>query len=192
MILSDSALRARIASGDISIETEADYDVLTQIGPASIDFRLGHYFKVYKRSKIANIDPRDPSTLDGMIESFHIPTGDYFMLHPGQFVLGVTMEKICVPYDLVCRCEGRSSLGRLGIVIHSTAWFIDPWFEGTITLEITNINEVPIKLYPGMRFGQFAFQTIEGTVEIPYDKRPWSKYMHQEQPEESRITEDLH
>jgi len=82
MILSDSALRARIASGDISIETEADYDVLTQIGPASIDFRLGHYFKVYKRSKIANIDPRDPSTLDGMIESFHIPTGDYFMLHP--------------------------------------------------------------------------------------------------------------
>jgi len=94
------------------------------------------------------------------------------MLHPGQFVLGVTMEKIRVPYDLVCRCEGRSSLGRLGIVIHSTAGFIDPGFEGTITLEITNINEVPIKLYPGMRFGQFAFQIVDGVVEVPYDKRP--------------------
>jgi len=192
MILSDSALRAKISSGDIQIQTEGDFDILAQIGPASIDFRLWHYFKVYKRSKIANIDPRDPKTLDGMIESFEIPTWDFFMLHPGQFVLGVTMEKIRVPYDLVCRCEGRSSLGRLGIVIHSTAGFIDPGFEGTITLEITNINEVPIKLYPGMRFGQFAFQIVDGVVEVPYDKRPWSKYMHQEQPEESRITEDLY
>jgi len=192
MILSDSALRARISSGDIGIQTESDYDVLSQIGPASIDFRLWHHFKVYKRSKIANIDPRDPTTLDGMTEFFEIPMDDYFMLHPGQFVLGVTMEKIRVPYDLVCRCEGRSSLGRLGIVIHSTAGFIDPGFEGTITLEITNINEVPIKLYPGMRFGQLAFQTIEGVVQVPYDKRQWSKYMHQDKPQESKIMEDIH
>lgn len=190
MILSDSALRERITSGSIGLETESEYNLLEQIGPASIDFRLGHHFKVYKRNKIATIDPQDPATLDGMTELFHIPTGDFFMLHPGQFVLGVTMEKIHVPYDLVARCEGRSSLGRLGIVIHSTAGFIDPWFEGTITLEITNVNEVPIKLYPGMRFGQFAFQTIEGTVEKPYDKREGSKYMHQNHPEESRIMED--
>jgi dCTP deaminase len=192
MILSDSQLRKRIESGDLKIQTEWEYDVMEQIGPASIDFRLGHFFKIYKKSKIASIDPRDPSTLDGMTELSQIAIGDYFMLHPGQFVLGVTMEKIRVPYDLVCRCEGRSSLGRLGIVIHSTAGFIDPGFEWTITLEITNINEVPIKLYPGMRFGQFAFQTIEGTVDVPYDQRKWSKYMHQTHPEESKIMEDLH
>ena len=190
MILSDSALHERIISGSIGLETESEYNLLEQIGPASIDFRLGHHFKVYKRNKIATIDPQDTTTLEGMTELFHIPTGDFFMLHPGQFVLGVTMETIRVPYDLVARCEGRSSLGRLGIVIHSTAGFIDPWFEGTITLEITNVNEVPIKLYPGMRFGQFAFQTIEGIVEQPYDKRKSSKYMHQNHPEESRIMED--
>ena len=191
MILSDSALRERIQSWDMHIETDGEYDILKQIWPASIDFRLGCHFKIYKKSKIASIDPRDPSTLDGMTESFQIPKWDFFMLHPGQFVLGVTMEKIRVPYDLVCRCEWRSSLGRLGIVIHSTAGFIDPGFEGTITLEITNINEVPIKLYPGMRFGQFAFQTVDWTVEVPYDQRKWSKYMHQEHPEESKIMEDL-
>lgn len=190
MILSDSALRERIASGNIGIDTESGYDVLAQIGPASIDFRLGHHFKVYKRTQIATIDPRDPTTLDGMTELLHIAQGDFFMLHPGQFVLGVTMEKLRVPYDLVCRCEGRSSLGRLGIVIHSTAGFIDPGFEWTITLEITNINEVPIKLYPWMRFGQFAFQTLDGKVEVPYDQRKWSKYMNQTHPEESRIGED--
>ena len=126
MILSDSALHERIISGSIGLETESEYNLLEQIGPASIDFRLGHHFKVYKRNKIATIDPQDTTTLEGMTELFHIPTGDFFMLHPGQFVLGVTMETIRVPYDLVARCEGRSSLGRLGIVIHSTAGFIDP------------------------------------------------------------------
>lgn len=121
-----------------------------------------------------------------------IPFGSQFVIHPGQFVLGVTLEKLSVPYDLVARCEGRSSLGRLGIILHSTAGYIDPGFAGTITLEMTNINEVPVILYPGMRIGQFAFETIHGTVENTYDKRKGSKYMNQKLPEESRVGLDLY
>lgn len=191
MILSDSQIKKRITEGNIVITTEDDVDVLKWIWPSSVDFRLGNIFKVYTKSKIASIDPHDIHSIDGMIETHVVAPWDFFMLHPGQFVLGVTMENIRVPYDLVARCEWRSSLGRLGIIIHSTAGFIDPWFQGTITLEITNINEVPIKLYPGMRFGQFAFETVLGTVDVPYDQRKWSKYMNQKDPEISRIFEDL-
>lgn len=192
MILSDSQIKKRIVEDNIVIKTEPGFDILQQIGPSSVDFRLGNVFKVYKKSKIAHIDPRDMDSIAGMIETHIVPEWDFFMLHPGQFVLGVTMEHIRVPYDLVARCEWRSSLWRLGIIIHSTAGFIDPWFEWTITLEITNINEVPIKLYPGMRFGQFAFETILWTVDVPYDQRKSSKYMNQKDPEISKIFEDLY
>lgn len=126
MILSDKEIIARIQNGQIGISTDDHYDIIQQVGPASVDFRLGNMFKTYKRSKIAAIDPRDPNSIHELIESHHVADGDFFMLHPGQFVLGVTMEKIRVPYDLVARCEGRSSLGRLGVIIHSTAGFIDP------------------------------------------------------------------
>lgn len=190
MILSDGAIIERIKSGSIGYETDQQYDIFSQIGPASIDLRLGNTFKIYKKTKISTIDPRDSASIAGMVDTVHIEDGDFFMLHPGQFVLGVTLEKIRVPYDLVARCEGRSSLGRLGIIIHSTAGFVDPGFEGTITLEITNINEVPVKLYPGMRFGQFAFETVQGTVNVPYDQRKGSKYIHQKTPEESRVFQD--
>ncbi|MDD5376716.1 MAG: dCTP deaminase [Candidatus Gracilibacteria bacterium] len=191
MILSDSAIRIRLESGSIGLQTRPDYDIFKQIGPASVDFRLGNYFKIYKRDRVQIIVPGEPIPSEA-IEIIEIPDGGQFVLHPGQFVLGVTIEKIKVPYDLVARCEGRSSLGRLGIIIHSTAGFIDPGFEGTITLEITNINEVPIALKPGMRIGQFAFETIHGTVENTYDKRVGSKYMNQILPEESRIIRDLY
>ncbi len=189
MILSDSAIRARLESGSLGMETEAQYDILSQIWPASLDFRLGKVFRFYKRSNLTLIDPKlwvNPEH----IQTVELDENTPFILHPRQFILGSTIEKIKLPADLLARCEGRSSLGRLGIIIHSTAGFIDPWFEGTITLEITNINEVPIALYPGMRIGQFAFQTMLWEVEIPYDKRQGSKYMGQEKPEMSRINED--
>lgn len=189
MILSDSEILKRITSWEILYTSEHPQEISKNIGPASIDFRLGNHFKVYKRDKISLIDPRQPHD-DEIIETITVPEGEAFILHPRQFVLGVTMETIGVPYDLVARCEGRSSLGRLGIIIHSTAGFIDPGFKGTITLEITNINEIPIKLYPGMRFGQFAFETIAGKVETPYDQRKSSKYMNQSLPEHSRIALD--
>ena len=191
MILSDSLIRERLRSGDIGFESREDFDVFEQIGPASLDFRLGNFFKIYKRDRLQIIHPNEPINAES-VETIEVSNEGEFILHPGQFVLGVTVEKIRVPYDLVARCEGRSSLGRLGIIIHSTAGFVDPGFEGTITLEITNINEVPIALKPGMRIGQFAFETILGTVENTYDKRRGSKYMHQVLPEESRIVKDLY
>jgi dCTP deaminase len=191
MILSDTAIRAELASWRLQITTRDNIDIDQQIWPASLDFRLGHYFKIYKLHKTLCIDPKQPVS-EHEIEVIEIAEGDFFLLHPRDFVLGVTMEKIKIPYNLVARCEWRSSLGRLGLIIHSTAGFIDPGFEGTITLEITNINTVPIKLYPGMRIGQFAFERIEWTVENTYDKRVGSKYMHQVLPEQSRITQDLY
>lgn len=190
MILADSEIKKRIQSWDLQVTSNGDFDVFEQIGPASLDFRLGNVFKYYKRDNLTLIDPRTG------VEAEHIKTvvceeGRPFILHPRQFILWVTMEKIKVPYDLVARCEGRSSIGRLWIVIHSTAWYIDPGFEGTITLEITNINEVPVALYPWMRIGQFAFETLLGECEVTYDKRKGSKYMGQILPEESRVTQDL-
>lgn len=191
MILSDSEMKKRILNWEIEISTSEEYDILQQIWPASLDFRLGNVFKYYKRDNLTLIDPRV------WVEKEHIETvvldqNTPFILHPRQFVLGVTLEKIKIPNNLVARCEGRSSIGRLWIVIHSTAWYIDPGFEGTITLEITNINEVPVALYPGMRIGQFAFQTIEGNVDIPYNLRKGSKYNGQILPEESRVSKDLY
>lgn len=191
MILSDSEIKRYLNSWELKIESLWGYDVFTQIGPASLDFRLWNTFKYYKRDSLTLIDPNvwvDPNHMETIILDEETP----FILHPRQFVLWVTMEKIRVPYDLVARCEWRSSIWRLWVVIHSTAWFIDPGFEWTITLEITNINEVPVALWPWMRIGQFAFESISGKVDITYDKRKWSKYMGQVLPEESRINKDLY
>lgn len=189
MILSDSEIIRRIELGDLKVESLGWYDIMNQIWPASLDMRLGNVFRFYKRDGLTLIDPKVPVGAEH-IETITIDDGRPFILHPRQFVLGVSVEKMRVPYDLVARCEGRSSLWRLGIIIHSTAGFVDPGFEWTITLEITNINEVPVALYPGMRIGQFAFETILWEVKIPYDVRQWSKYMNQALPETSRIFDD--
>jgi dCTP deaminase len=191
MILSDSEIRKRLKNWEIKMTTFGDFNDDDQIWPASLDFRLWNTFKVYRNSRQTVIDSKvwvDPDH----VETLTIENWEQFVIHPGDFVLWVTLEKIKVPYDLVARCEGRSSIGRLGIIIHSTAWFVDPGFEGTITLEMTNINEVAVVLYAGMRIGQYAFQTVLWEVETTYDKRIWSKYMHQVTPEESRIENDLH
>ena len=191
MILSDSEIKKRIESWDIQMTTFGDFDVMQQIGPASLDFRLWNTFKIYRKSRQTVIDSK-VWVLPDHVETLTIENWEQFIIHPGDFVLWVTLEKIKVPYDLVARCEGRSSIWRLWIIIHSTAWFVDPGFEGTITLEMTNINEVAVVLYAGMRIGQYAFQTVLWEVETTYDKRIWSKYMHQVTPEESRIENDLH
>ena len=191
MILSDSEIKKRIESWEIEMTTFGDYDVMQQIWPASLDFRLWNTFKIYRKSRQTVIDSK-VWVLPDHVETLTIENWEQFIIHPGDFVLWVTLEKIKVPYDLVARCEGRSSIGRLGIIIHSTAGFVDPGFEGTITLEMTNINEVAVVLYAWMRIWQYAFQTVLWEVETTYDKRVWSKYMHQVTPEESRIENDLH
>lgn len=191
MILSDSEIKKRLENGDLKVESLIEKNIFEQIWPASLDFRLGNTFKIYKKSRQTVIDSK--LWVDSKyVETVTLKEGEKFILHPGDFVLWVTAEKIKIPYDLVARCEGRSSIWRLGVIIHSTAWFIDPGFEGTITLEMTNINELPVALYVGMRIWQFAFEKIDGIVENPYDKRIWSKYMGQILPEESRIWKDLY
>lgn len=191
MILSDSEIKKRLENGDLKVESLIEKNIFEQIWPASLDFRLGNTFKIYKKSRQTVIDSK--LWVDSKyVETVTLKEGEKFILHPGDFVLWVTAEKIKIPYDLVARCEGRSSIWRLGVIIHSTAWFIDPGFEGTITLEMTNINELPVTLYVGMRIWQFAFEKIDWVVENPYDKRIWSKYMGQILPEESRIWKDLY
>ncbi len=190
MILSDRDIRDRIYNGDIVV-TSPDNDHLANIGPSSLDLRLGRFFKVYNHASHAILDPRKPETFKDVARMIEIEGPETpFVVQPGEFVLGVTVEKIKLADNLVARVEGRSSLGRLGIIIHSTAGFVDPGFEGTITLEITNINRMPVALYPGMRVCQLAFETMSSPAEIPYQKKKSSKYQGQVFPEESRIASD--
>lgn len=187
MILSDKDIRAVIASGRVKV---SGFDGPRHIHAASMDLHLSNIFKVYEHSKFAVLDPRKMETLHANMRTIVIEGDDPFLVQPGEFILGVTKEKITVPDDLVVRVEGRSSLGRLGILVHSTAGFVDPGFSGTITLEISNVNRLPVALYPGMRICQLAFLTMSSPAETPYDKKPGSKYMGQELPEESRIGSD--
>jgi dCTP deaminase len=188
MILSDRDIKDLIAKGEIAVVSEDGKDPSVNAHCASLDFRLGKHFKIYDHAKYAVLDPSKPETLDGVTKLITIEEpGTPFIVQPGEFVLGVTMEKIKIPDYLVARCEGRSSIGRLGIIIHSTAGFVDPGFEGTITLEITNINRMPVALYPGMRIGQFAFERMTSPADIPYYKKASSKYQNQSLVEESRI-----
>lgn len=189
MILSDRDIRRAVESGRVIIESSTQSPL--HIHASSMDLRLGNSFKLYEHSKFAILDPKSPETFAGRTRLIDIPNGESFIVQPGEFVLGVTMEKITVPDDLVVRVEGRSSLGRLGIIIHSTAGFVDPGFSGTITLEISNLNRMPVALYPGMRVCQLAFEQMSSPAEMPYNKKPGSKYNEQVLPEESRLMLDI-
>lgn len=189
MILSDRDIRAAIASGHVKIESDQP-EMFQHIHASSMDLRLGNVFKLYEHSKFAVLDPKRPETFQGNMRTITVQDGDPFLVQPGEFVLGVTQERITVPDDLVVRVEGRSSLGRLGIIVHSTAGFVDPGFSGTITLEISNLNRLPVALYPGMRICQLAFEQMTSPAEVPYHRKPGSKYQGQVLPEESRLMND--
>lgn len=188
MILSDRELRARLESGSIVIETLEDPEV--QIQPASIDLRLSSTFVVYRLPHVPCIDPRDPGTVNQYTEAVEIAPDASFVLQPGEFALGSTIEKVKVPTDLVARVEGRSSIGRMAIVVHATAGFIDPGFEGRITLELSNLGRCAVKLYPGMRISQIVFHQMTSPAERPYGPGRNSKYQGQEGPVPSRIAID--
>ena len=190
MILSDRDIRKAIQSGRVKIECDQPQLFEPHIHASSMDLRLGNTFKLYEHSKFAVLDPKEPESLVGNMRTITIPDNEPFIVQPGEFVLGVTAEKITVPDDLVVRVEGRSSLGRLGIIVHSTAGFVDPGFSGTITLEISNLNRLPVALYPGMRICQLAFEVMTSPAEMPYNAKPNSKYQGQILPEESRLAKD--
>jgi dCTP deaminase len=159
MILSDRDIITKIENGDIQIESPHKGWKL-QIGASSMDMRLGKYFKIYEHGKHPVLDPSKMNGEEGLTRLIEVPEGEAFIVQPGEFALGVTLEKVSLPDDIVARVEGRSSLGRLGIIIHSTAGFVDAGFSGTITLEITNINRMPVALHPGMRVCQLAFEPM--------------------------------
>ena len=182
-------LLLRERDGSIVIEPLDDPDL--QIQPASVDLRLGNEFVVYKLPHVPSIDTRDPESARDYTETVTIEDGDCFALHPGEFVLGTTMERVRIPDDLLAQVEGRSSIGRLAVVIHATAGIIDPGFEGQITLELSNLGRVAVKLYPGMRISQLIFQEMTSPAERPYGPERGSKYFGQKGPVASRIAHDF-
>lgn len=187
-ILSDKDIKKYLKEGKISIEPLKDE---RQIQPSSVDMRLGDEFKVFKVIRKPYIDPNDEDDIASYMESTTVKDGEAFIIHPNEFALATTAEYVKVPDDLVARVEGRSSMGRLGVTMHVTAGFIDPGFEGKITLEISNIGAMPVALYPGQRVCQIVFETMTSPSELPYghpDRN--SKYMGQTRPESSRVKLD--
>ena len=181
MLLSDRDLRAEIESGRVGVDP---YDP-GMIQPSSIDLRLDRYFRVFQNHRYGFIDPSEAQEdLTELIE----PTGhEPFILHPGEFVLGSTYETVSLPDDLAGRLEGKSSLGRLGLLTHSTAGFIDPGFTGHVTLELSNVATLPIKLWPGMKIGQLCLIRMTGPAEYPYGSaKAGSRYQGQRGPTPSR------
>lgn len=189
MILSDHDIKAAIEAGTVRVDSPHP-ELQPHIHASSMDLRLGNTFKLYEHSKFAVLDPKQPESFAGNMRTITIPEDESFIVQPGEFILGVTQETISLPDDLVARVEGRSSLGRLGIIVHSTAGFVDPGFSGTITLEISNLNRMPIALYPSMRICQLAFEKMSSPADTPYHRKATSKYQGQVLPEESRLAKD--
>jgi dCTP deaminase len=161
-VLSDGTIRRLIEDGRITIEP---YDE-SLIQPASIDLRLGDSFRVFHNHRAPAIDLREPPS--GLTEEVVISAEDPFIIHPGEFCLGRTLEWIELPDDIVARIEGKSSIGRLGLIVHATAGFCDPGWKGTLTLELNNLTRVPIKLYPGLLIAQLSFMALDQPAERPY------------------------
>ena len=187
-ILSDKTIKEYLEEGKIVIDPLKDEQ---QIQPSSVDMRLGDEFKVFKVIRKPYIDPKDEEDIAEYMESSTVPEGEAFIIHTNEFALATTQEYVKVPDDLVARVEGRSSMGRLGVTMHVTAGYVDPGFEGRITLEISNIGAMPVALYPGQRVCQLVFETMTTPAELPYGhpKRN-SKYMKQLKPESSRVKLD--
>ncbi|CAN5542019.1 MAG: dCTP deaminase [Nocardioidaceae bacterium] len=187
MQLSDRDIRAELDAGRIKLDPFDE----AMMQPSSIDIRLDRFFRVFENHRYPHIDPaQEQSELTREVE----PVGDEpFILHPGEFVLGSTYELIALPDDIAARLEGKSSLGRLGLLTHSTAGFIDPGFSGHVTLELSNVATLPIKLYPGMKIGQFCFFRLSSPSEHPYGSSVYgSRYQDQRGPTPSRSHANFH
>ena len=186
MILSDRDLRVLLDSRRLIVEPLGP----NAIQPSSVDLRVGSQFRVFANTRYPFIDVRQP--MEGLTELVEASPNEPFILHPGEFVLGTTLERVDIPDDLVGRLEGKSSLGRLGLLIHSTAGFVDPGFRGHLTLELSNVANLPITIYPAMKIGQISFFKMSSPAENPYGAgRLKSKYLDQEGPTPSRYWENF-
>lgn len=186
MILSDRSIRDELAAGRIVLDPSDD----SFVQPASVDVRLDKFFRVFLNHTMPVIDVK--KNLEELTRLVEIDDDRPFVLHPGEFVLGSTFERVALPDDLVARIEGKSSLGRLGLLIHSTAGFIDAGWDGHITLELSNVANLPITLYPGMKIGQISFLRMTTKADVPYGAEALgSKYQGQRGPTPSRYWENF-
>ncbi len=186
MILSDHTIREELEAGRIVIEPIGD----DCIQPSSVDLHLDRFFRVFRNHTMGYIDVKQ--NLEELTQLLEAADDDPFILHPGEFVLGSTLERVAVPSDLVARLEGKSSLGRLGLLIHSTAGFVDAGWDGQLTLELSNVANLPITLYPGMKIGQISFIRMTTPADNPYGtKELGSKYQGQRGPRPSRYWENF-
>src|SRR5438552_4844257 len=186
MVLSDRTIKAEIEAGRIVLDPFDE----AMVQPSSVDVRVDRRFRVFNNARYPFIDVRQP--MEGLTEAVEITDEDPFILHPGEFVLGSTLERVRLPDDVVARLEGKSSLGRLGLLIHSTAGYVDPGWDGYLTLELSNVANLPITIYPGMKIGQISFFRLTSPAERPYaSKGRGSKYQGQRGPTASRFFEEF-
>jgi dCTP deaminase len=171
-VLSDGTIRRLVDEGRVGIDP---WDP-AMLQPASLDLKLGASFRVFHNHRLPAIDLAQPP--QGVTEHVRLAEGESFVIHPGEFVLGTTVERVQMPDDLVARIEGKSSLGRLGLIVHATAGFVDPGFGGTLTLEITNLTRVPIVLWPGKPIAQLSFMALDRPAERPYGHPELGSHYH--------------
>jgi dCTP deaminase len=181
MVLSDHTIREEIAAGRIVIDPFDD----ELVQPCSVDVTVGNTFRVFRNSRYAYIDVKQP--MEDLTELVTVEGDEAFILHPGEFVLGVVAERVALPDDIVATLDGKSSLGRLGLVVHQTAGVVDAGFDGHITLELANVANLPITVYPGMRIAQLSFLALTTPADRPYGSGSLgSKYQGQAEPTPSR------
>ncbi len=184
MVLSDVDIKRYITEGKIRITPELPAE---QFGSCSVDFRLGKEFNVFEHSRYPYIDLRDKRGIEDLMKAVEVPAGEPFILQPREFVLAITEERLELADDVLGRLEGRSSLGRIGIIVHGTAGLFDPGWAGKATLELSNLGRMPVALYPGMRICSFTFEQLSTPSSAPYGKKAGNKYAGQDRPVASRL-----
>jgi len=189
MILSDRDIKKSLTSGRIKITPSPDLKI--QLGPCAIDFHLDKTFKIFNHSKYPYIDPRNPEISTELMKEIKVKENEAFIMRPGEFCLATTVENLEISDDLLGRLEGRSSLGRIGIIVHSTAARFDPGWTGKPVMELGNIGVMPVALYPGMRICSFTFEELSSPVDVNYKARKSSKYVGQKVPITSRLSQEF-
>src|SRR6476619_5641880 len=188
MVLSDVDIKRYIGSGKIRISPELPPE---QFGSCSVDFRLGAEFSIFEHSRHAFIDLREKLAIQEIMRTVNVQPGEPFVLQPHEFVLAITEETLELDDDVLGRLEGRSSLGRIGIIVHGTAGLFDPGWRGKATLELSNLGRMPVALYPGMRICSFTFEQLSSPSAVPYRTKPNNKYAGQTQPLASRLDREV-
>jgi len=188
MVLSDRDIMRALEDGRIKISPAPDFS--RQLGSVSVDFRLGTTFMVFEHSRHSFIDPRHPQSIGEAMRTIEVAEDEPFIMQPGDFALATTIEHLELADDLLGRMEGRSSIARLGITVHSTAAVFEPGWVGTATMELSNLGRMAVALYPGMRICAFSFQQVSSPVLTPYRKKVGNKYAGQMTPRASRLSEE--